>query len=153
MREENLRAESNTHYTITHLPRRRAVPAHVHLDPHGNGFVGQDSYENYITDHYNNWTADDGEDYIQEAQVQSLDELFYKLAKITKYFPSDAVNGTTSDIPVDTSSWPNTEDWRYWNVNEYEITEGHVNTIGNYLMPRSLSDLQHGVQPEDSPSN
>ncbi|MFZ4860168.1 MAG: right-handed parallel beta-helix repeat-containing protein, partial [Desulfuromonadaceae bacterium] len=123
---------------ITHLLSDVSVPAHVHRDAHGTDVAGQDSYEIFITGNYGKWTASDSSGLTQESKSPSINDLFFKLARIASYFPSDGVDGMTSYIPHD-FSMPDTSGWRFWNVSEYQISNTHVEIIGDYLMPRAFA--------------
>ena len=83
---------------IAHLLADMAVPAHVHLDPHGIS----DSFEVYTKEdgHYGLWNSSNAKLLEQSPEtsllnkvIPNLEALFWNLAQRSQYFPSDDRGG------------------------------------------------------------
>jgi hypothetical protein len=130
---------------IAHLLADASVPAHVHNDSHLP--LNGDSYEKYMKAeaHYIQWdytkvSAIEAEDSVKN--YNTIDELFFNLAQRAQYFPSDEVNGNTSNLNIDPVSlnWPIPDNsWRKVKFFlEPYIEDSNLKIIGDYLMPRAI---------------
>jgi hypothetical protein len=129
---------------IAHLLADISVPAHVHNDSH-IPVINPDSYEDYMAANYYQWdnsnvAAIEAVDPV--SNYNALDELFFNLAQRAQYFPSDEVNGNTTNLNIDTISlnWPVPDNsWRKFDIflDPY-IEDSNLKIIGDYLMPRAI---------------
>ena len=134
---------------IAHLLADASVPAHVHRDAHSPFTIpfsdfNPDSYEGYTETNYYSWTFNSAKVLDSANPIPSewtLDNLFYCLAQQAQYFPSDNVDGNTSNISTcaDVSTWPDTTGWRKVGfTGDWYIDDSNLQVIGNYMMPRAF---------------
>ena len=110
-----------------HLLEDMSIPAHTHLDPHW-GPYGDDSYEVYMAEHFNEYNSEELEPVI----ANNLQELFLSMAEISDNFDSDDYCGE-----IDNCS-------RHFNCNEFgfcDIDNENSSQIGNELMKEIMKHV------------